>query len=265
MKRLAIVLSLIPMLAHADPDAQPKRKKWYFRAGVAYVHPFSSSSELELADVNGPASLAVSNGPIAGSGSTVEATTAIAVTVGWVPGWMNDKLSLETILGPPIDVKFQATGTLATMSIAPTALGIPTGIPPLGSDLGEAKGAPLLVTGVYTFNPYAKLRPYVGGGLSVLFAYNAHTTNPNLTSTDMSIAPAPGIAVQTGVDATIYGRIYARFDVKYIALMYARAEVHHIQVNAPDLPLFGNVEVGTAKMGVWVNPLIVQAGIGTDF
>jgi len=118
MKRLILALSLVPMLAHADPEP---RKRWYVRAGVAYVHPFSSSSELELADVNGPASLAVSNGPIAGSGSTVEATTILAATIGWVTPWMDGHLSLETILGPPLDVKFQATGTLATMSIAPPA------------------------------------------------------------------------------------------------------------------------------------------------
>jgi hypothetical protein len=36
-------------------------------------------------------------------------------------------------------------------------------------------------------------------------------------------------------------------------------------VATPNIPLFGDVEVGTAKMSVNVNPLIVQAGIGTDF
>ena len=29
--------------------------------------------------------------------------------------------------------------------------------------------------------------------------------------------------------------------------------------------VFDTVEVGTAKMNVWVNPLIIQAGVGTDF
>jgi hypothetical protein len=31
------------------------------------------------------------------------------------------------------------------------------------------------------------------------------------------------------------------------------------------LPLFDNVEVGTAKMNIWVNPFIVQGGVGVDF
>ena len=47
--------------------------------------------------------------------------------------------------------------------------------------------------------------------------------------------------------------------------MEARAEVHHLQVKTPAIPLFDNVEVGTAKMNVWVNPLILQLAFGTDF
>jgi outer membrane protein W len=282
MKTLAAALALVllPVLAHAQPEdasepadiAKPppapvvkaKRKTWYVRAGVAYVHPFSTSSELELADVDGPASLAVSNGPVPGSGASVESATIPALIIGYVLPVMDGKLALETILGPPLDVKFTATGTLANQSLAPSALGIPTGVPALGPELGEAKGVPPVITLVYSV-PYGKLRPYVGAGISVLFAYNAHTTNPNLMSSDMSITPAPGLALQTGLEAQLYGRIYARLDVKFIALMYARAEVHHIQMQAPDIPLFGTVEVGTAKIGTWVNPLIVQAGIGTDF
>jgi hypothetical protein len=53
--------------------------------------------------------------------------------------------------------------------------------------------------------------------------------------------------------------------VKFIAFMQANAQVHHIQVQTPDIPLFDTVEIGTAKMSVMVNPLIVQAGIGADF
>ena len=47
--------------------------------------------------------------------------------------------------------------------------------------------------------------------------------------------------------------------------MLARASVKHVQVRTPELPLFDTVEVGTAKMSVWVNPLIIQAGLGADF
>ncbi len=283
MKALLALLLVtgIGGVAHADGDdtpavdaptpaplAKPKAKKrFYFRVGAAFVDPLSQSNELELAGVDGPASLAIQNGPIAGSGATIASSTIPAVIIGYVlPKW-NDRVSIETILGPPLSVKMQATGTLANQSLAPSALGIPTGIMPLGPELGEADAVPPVVTLVYSLLD-GPVRPYAGAGASVLVTYNAKVTNPVLTSVGkptFSIAPAPGLALQTGVDATIYGRIYARLDIKFIALMQARAEVHNIQMNAPDLPLFGTVEVGTAKMSMWVNPLIIQAGIGTDF
>lgn len=265
MNRALLALAfLAPALAAADPG--PSRL--YIRLGVAHVHPLSSSRELELADVDGPASLAIQNGPIAGSGTTVSSATIPAAIIGYVLPVLNNRLSIETVLGPPLDVKFQATGTLRDQSIAPTALGIPTGVMALGPELGEAKAAPPVVTLVYSLHPTGTLRPYVGAGAAVLIAYDAKATNPTLTELskpEMSISPAPGLALQAGLEARLTKRFYARLDVKYIAFMLARAEVHHIQVRTPDIPLFDNVEVGTAKMSVWVNPLIIQAGIGMDF
>jgi outer membrane protein W len=243
-----------PALGRAEPEPEPgmaarasagrpaSEHRWlYLRLGGALVKPLSSSRELELAEIDGPASLAVQNGPIAGSGATV---------------------------GSPFTVKFEATGTLANMSIAPSALGIPTGVGALGPTLGEAQAVPPVVTVVYQLTGGGRLRPYAGAGASVLFARNAHVTNPTLLAAgkpEMSIAPAPGLVLQGGLDVQLWRRVYARVDVKFIALMLARAEVKHIQVETPGLPLFDSVEVGTAKMDVWVNPLIVQAGVGYDF
>jgi outer membrane protein W len=239
-------------------------KKLYLRAGLVHVAPLEQSRELELADVDGPASLAVQNGPIAGSGSSVSSATIPGLIIGYRirPRW-----ALETVLGVPFTVKFKATGTLRDMSIAPTALGIPTGVPAIGEELGEAKAAPPTLTMVYDLTQ-GRVRPYAGAGVAVLIAYGGKLTNPILTEVsqpEMKIAPAPGIVLQSGVEAKITNRIYARADIKFIALMLARARVEHVQVRAPTLPLFDTVEVGTAKMNVWVNPLIIQLGIGTDF
>jgi len=239
-------------------------KRLYLRGGIAHIAPLSQSRELELADIDGPASLAVQNGPIAGSGSTVSSATIPAILIGYR---LNHRLSVETVLGLPFTVKFKATGTLRDMSIAPTALGIPTGVPPLGEDLGEAKAAPPTLTLVYALGG-GRVQPYVGAGAAVLIAYGGKLTNPVLTEVsqpEMKISPAPGLVLQGGLEARLAKRVYARLDVKFIAFMLARARVEHVQVRAPDLPLFDTVEVGTAKMSVWVNPLIVQLGIGTDF
>jgi outer membrane protein W len=265
MSKLLLALLLLPSLARADG---PKRKKLYLRAGVVHIQPFEQSDEMELADVDGPASLAVQNGPIPGSGATISSATIPGIIVGYVLPLGGDRLSVETVLGIPFTVKFEATGTLANESIAPTALGIPTGVPALGPELGEAKAVPIVVTAIYQLGKLGPVAPYAGGGPAIMFATDEKVTNPMLTEIsqpDMSIAPAPGLVLQGGLDAKITDRVYARVDLKFIALMKARATVEHVQVRTPDLPLFDNVEVGTAKMSMWINPFIVQAGIGTEF
>lgn len=251
---------------HHDLGAE-RLRRFYFRAGIARIIPLSSSRELELADVSGPASLALQDGPVAGSGSSVDSATAFAAVLGWRLGH-SGRWSLETIIGAPFTVKFRATGTLANMSLAPTALGLPTGVQPLGPDLGEAKAAPPMLTLVYQLGHFGPITPFAGLGASVLVAYGAKVTNPTLTAVsqpDFNVSPAPGVVLQGGFEANLTHRIYARLDIKFIAGMLARAEVTHIQVATPDLPLFGTVDVGSAKMSVWVNPLVVQAAIGTDF
>jgi outer membrane protein len=277
-------LLLAPAVAAADdPDAptdaaptvevkaaagKPKVNRFYVRLGVTYVKPLAQSNPVELADIDGPASLSLQNGPIAGSGTAISSATIPSAIIGYVlPVW-NNRLSLETVVGPPLDVKFQATGTLRDKSIAPTALGIPTGVMALGPELGEAKAAPPMLTAVYSIIPNGPVRPYVGLGAAVMLTYGAKTTNPILTEVsqpEMTIAPAPGLVLQTGAEARITQRIYARLDVKFIALMEANATVHHIQVRTPDIPLFDTVEVGTAKMSVWVNPLVLSGAVGIDF
>lgn len=247
--------------------AQPRVKRFYVRAGVAHVAPLASSRELELADVDGPASLAVQNGPIAGSGADVSSATIPALIIGYTLPVLNDRLSIETILGAPLAIKFRATGTLANESIAPMAVGIPTGVPPLGSELGETKALPPVVTAVYRFKSIGPITPLAGAGISVLFAYDERVTNPILTEVrqpTMTVSPAPGFVLQGGAEMKIWKRVHARLDVKFIAGMLARARVEDIQVRTPGLTVFDTVDVGTANMSVWVNPLIVQLGIGID-
>ncbi len=257
----------ILLLACGVANAEPIYKRLYFRAGVLHMETFSSSRELVLSNVHGPASLAVMDGPIEGSGAAIDPLTVPAVIAGYTLPVLDDKLSLETVLSTPIHIKFRATGTLKDMSIAPTALGIPTGVPALGSDLGEADAAPPIITAVYRFFK-GPVQPYVGTGISVLVTYNARATNPLLTEAGeptFTIDPAPGLVLQTGVDLKLWRSVVARLDVKYIALMKARATVEHVKVATPEIPLLEKAEVGKAWTSMWVNPLIVQLGVGIDF
>jgi outer membrane protein W len=270
-----VIASVCPALTvRAEPApateslAPERRSSFYVRGGAAVVKPIASSRELELADVQGAASLAVENGPIEGSGARVSSAIIPAATIGYVLPTAGRRWAAELVLGTPFTVTFEATGTLANESIAPMAFGIPTGVGPLGSDLGEAQAIPLVVTAVYQLIDHGAFRPFVGAGPSVLFTRDAKVTNAMLTAVhrpEMSIAPAPGLVLQGGLEARLWKSVYARIDVKFIAFMLARAEVRHIEIATPGLALFESVEVGTAKMNVWVNPLIVQAGIGFDF
>ena len=262
------VLVLVGLLAATPVHAEPndRFRRFYVRVGGAVITPLEMSRELELADVDGAASLAVENGPIRGSGAKVSSATVPAITVGYR---LSPRLGIETILGLPFTMTFEATGTLATESIAPMALGgIPTGVPALGSKLGETKAAPIVLSAVYQLRERGRFRPYAGGGAALMFAYDEKVTNPVLTEVsqpEMSIAPAPGLVLQGGAELAVWNRVYARLDVKFIAFMMARARVEHVQVRTPELPVFDTVEVGTAKMNAWVNPLIIQLGVGTDF
>jgi outer membrane protein W len=262
-----IVAAILMTSATAIADPALTYQRLYFRAGVLHMSPLSDSRELTLAGVDGPASLAVMDGPIRGSGAAIDSLTVPAVIVGYTLPVLGDRLSLETVLSAPIRVHFRATGTLADMSIAPDAIGIPTGVPALGSDLGEADAAPPIVTAVYRFLD-GPVHPYAGAGLGLLITYNARATNPVLTEAGaptFSIDPAPGLVVQTGVDVRLWRKVVARLDIKYIAFMKAYATVEHIKVRTPDLPLLEEAEVGSATMTMWVNPLIVQLGVGMDF
>lgn len=280
MMLAALALAAWPSAVRGDPDGRPDI---YLRFGGALVEPITSSSELELVGVDGPASLAVENGPIDGSGATVSSAMIPAGSIGVVLPTASRRWAAELVVGAPFTVKFEATGTLSDTSIAPTALGIPTGVGPLGPRLGEAEAVPIVATAIYRLRDHGAVLPYVGGGPSLLIARKAKITNPMLLpksrdpamtehKPEMKISPAPGLVVQAGVDVRLWSSskprwvqsVYARLDVKFI-LLRAHAEVHDIVVETPGLPLFERVKVGNAEMDVWVNPLIINAGVGFDF
>lgn len=251
--------------AHAPGN---NKTRFYFRGGVIHIKPLESGGELVLDDIDGPATLAVSNGPVQGSGSDVASATLPGIIIGYVTPWLDGRLSIEAVLGTPFEIEFRATGTLANESLAPEAVGLPTGVPALGPEIGTTKAAPPTVTAVYRFaRTIGPVQPYAGAGVSVLLTYGGKVTNPTLTEVgdpDFSIPPAPGFVIQGGLEAPVWRSMWAAIDVKFIAGMLARARVTDIVVRSPRLPLFEQVEVGTAKMNVWINPVVVQLSVGMN-
>lgn len=267
--KIALLAILLSLGAVGGAQAEERNTRFYFRAGVVRIIPLEVADELALDDVEGPASLAVSDGPIAGSGAQVDSSTIPGVIIGYVTPWWNGRLSFEAVLGPPFEIEFRATGTLADESLAPEALGIPTGVPALGTEIGKTKAAPPTVTAVYRFaKMLGPVQPYAGTGLALLLAFDSKVTNRLLTEAgdpDFSVAPAPGLVLQGGLETRLWKSVWATLDIKFIAFMLARARVENIVMRAPGLPLFEEVEVGQAKMNVWINPLVIQLGVGMDF
>lgn len=247
----------------------PGAKPFYFRAGYTLLAPDSSSNEVTLSNVGGPADLAIDNGPIEGSGATVEPVDFPSVVLGWQLPWGDGNWALETILALPLTVEFKTDGTLATDSIAPLALNaIPTGVPPLGDEFGEAKVLPPVVTLVYRFLPGHSIRPYVGAGMAFMYSYDAEVTNPVLTAVNkpkLEIDPAFGFAVQGGVEWKFYKDWWVNMDVKFIGGLEASAKVSGIVVETPGLPTFEVAEVGDASVDVTVDPWVYHIGVGFNF
>jgi outer membrane protein W len=251
------------------PKKQPRKKahnEFYFRAGMAHVDPRIQSGGLEL-HPEGISRLATPMEPVAG-GIKSETTNIVAGVVGFAPAVFGGYIAFETLVGIPKTTKLRAQGDLANKSLAPTALDlVPTGIPPLGEEIGEAHAIPPTVTAVIRTPELGPLRFYVGGGASVLIVRDAKITNKVLTEVatpKLEISPSFGVVAQAGIDIHIVNRFYARLDIKELWFQPTETRISNIKVHTT-IPLLEVVDVGSASSTAKANPVIVQAGIGATF
>lgn len=236
----------------------------YFRAGMAFVDPRITSSGLQL-ETSALASIAAGAPPQGGIATTQ--SNIYAGIIGFAPAAFGGHVAFETIVGIPQKTKFLATGDLATMSLAPSALGVPTGIKPLGSELGEAETVPPMLTAVARLPSLGPITPYAGIGASVLFVTNAKITNAVLTEVatpKLEVSPVAGFVAQAGLDIHLSGRFFARLDVKELWFQTSETTISNIRVHTT-IPLLETVNVGSAKTEVTANPILFQAGLGANF
>ncbi len=240
-----------------------------FRLGGMSVVPTGSGGEVQLANVTGAARLSgLSDGPIAGSSTRLGNALMPALIIGYAPPILNHQLSVETILALPVKQKLYAGGTLATRSIAPSALGsLPTGVPPLGTELGEVTSLPPVVTAVYRFLPGGRFRPYVGLGGCLLIVLDTKITNPVLTSVrtpKVNTPPRLGWVAQAGGEFRFGGSYFLTADVKYIGGLAITSTMRNVEVSVPGLPLYGSARVGDNVVHMKVNPITTFVGVGMD-
>lgn len=242
------------------------RNVFYFVAGVAHIDSRVASGGLQL-DPEGLASLAAMPGPVQGSVES-DPSTILAGMIGFAPAALRGYVAFEALVGAPKTTKLRATGDLANKSLAPAALGfVPTGIPPLGSELGEVKATPPMVTAIFRLPALGPLRFYVGGGASVLFVRDAKITNSVLTQVAtprLEVTPAVGAVGQVGIDIHLFDRFSARLDIKELWFQPSQATISNIRVHTT-IPLLETVDVGSAKSVLQANPIVVHVGIGASF
>jgi hypothetical protein len=254
------------VVVRETPKPRKTGREFYFRAGIAHVEPRTKSGGMVME----PAGITklVPMPPVQG-GIVTDPANVFTAILGFAPATFRGYVSFETLIGIPKSAKLRATGNLANMSLAPTALGlVDTGIPPLGEELGEASAAPLMLTVVARTPAYKdRVRAYIGAGPSVLIVRNAKVTNKVLTEVatpKIEITPAVGFVAQVGVDVKLYKRLHARLDIKEMWFQPSESRITNIHVKTT-IPLLETVNVGSARSTVQANPLIVQFGIGASF
>jgi outer membrane protein len=249
-------------LARADPT----RDRLYLRAGMLYLRPIPTSPDVVMSNLDGPAELALPNGPIAGSGVGAESNTMLAGIIGYR---VYKNVAVEAVVASPFTMTLTLTGTLADTSVAPFALGnVPTGVPAFGSELGTTKVLPPILTAVYRFPLHARVRPYGGLGLSYVIPYDTKITNAVLTEVSqpsVDISADLAWVVQAGVDIQLWRQMYFTLDAKFVGGLDLVAEMNNLELTVPALPIYGTVSAGTGTAEVTVNPLVVQAGVGWNF
>lgn len=265
----ALLLLAAAATASADGSWFDEPFHLHFRLGGLSILPTGASRPVELANVSGEARLSgVNDGPIAGSSTKVGGALIAALIVGYAPPILDRQLSIETILALPFKQRLRNGGTLATTSLAHDIAGsLPTGVPALGPELGEATVLSPVVTAVYRFLPAARVRPFLGAGGCLLVVLDTKITNPVLTSVTRPTVDTPprlGWVVQGGVEVRLARRFFLSADVKYVGGLKLTSTMKDVWVSVPGLPIYGSARLGDTVSRMQIDPLVSFLGVGMD-
>ncbi|MDX1804165.1 MAG: OmpW family outer membrane protein [Alcanivorax sp.] len=241
--------------------------KLYFRIGALYAIPYIKTHSIVLKNLSELASVAVEPGPQEGEAYSDPQLQPAAI-IGYRLPWGDGGWSVETVVGAPPTLKIKARGKIADQPLVKEANGIPTGVPALGHNVAETKAIPPVVTLVKRFRLNQRLRPYAGLGLTYLYTYDTHVTNPILTEfgePKLTIDNKFGWVAQAGLDAHVKGPWWATLDIKYISVPNVTATMEKTYIRAPGLPQYQYAEVGDAQFKADLNNLAITLGAGFTF
>lgn len=249
----------------------------YGRLGVLHFHYYGSSSDLHVDNATGLAAQAFGPGgsDLEGTGSSAGNKTSLGGVIGLYLPKTNHHLAVEVLLAPPLKLDFQVSGDAVDQSLAPTALNgangqtIPTGVPPLGRNIGTFKALPPNFTLVYRPWVDTMVEPYIGAGAMYLYTYDTDVNNTVLNEPgepELYLNKPVACVGQLGADLNLPNNMFLNADVKYIGCADVESRVNDIQVNSPTLsPTFGPVDVGSVSSTNEFRAVIYQVSFGMRF
>lgn len=213
----------------------------YVSTGWFHLAPQDSSDVLKTTNIGGsPVNIASP-----GSGASVSSSDTIGFAVGY---FITDNLAVQADAGIPPKFDLNGGGTLASYG-----------------KLGEARQwSPALLLRYYFRSAEAKLRPYIGIGVSRIWFSDAKITNPAFvsnvlhgpTSVDVDSSWAP--VFNAGFAYNFTKHIFAGFSVSF--LPFSTDATLHTLAQTPVGPL--NV---TSRAHIKLNPIVTFLHVGYRF
>lgn len=250
----------------------------YFRVGVLHFHYFGDSSRMKVENARGLAAQAFGAGEskLDDTGSSTGDKTTLGGTIGLFIPKTGHHLAIEVALAPPLKLDFEASKSAIDESLAPTALdpdtgeAIPTGVPPLGRELGTFKALPPNFTIVYRPWVDTMVQPYIGVGAMYLYTFDTDVNNKVLNAygnePELYLEKPVACVGQAGFDVALPKNMFITADVKYVGCAEVKAKVNNIVVNSPTLsPSFGPVNVGTVSSTNDFEAVLYQLSFGMNF
>ncbi|WP_404935757.1 OmpW/AlkL family protein [Paraburkholderia fungorum] len=234
---LALVLTTV-QFAHAQSAGQ-----WLLNAGWFHIAPQSSSQPLTV-------SALARTTTQAGSGATADSADTFGLTTSY---FVTDHIAIETALGMPPKLQVNGTGTLASFG-----------------EIGNARvWSPSIIVQYHFGAPSARIKPYVGAGISYVWFNDIHLSNgfqtgqflyspstgnrlegPTSVSLSKSLAPV----VNAGLTFNIDSHWSVGVSTSYIWLSTRATLTTHSAL--------GTV---TSQAKVKVNPIVSFVSIGYRF
>jgi len=243
---------------------------FYLNFGVTEIDLSSSSGEIELSELDFATSLALNEGPVDGSGIALTGDTQPTINIGYnfkkMPG-----VSFETALGLPFVFDLTFTGTAASESFAPEVFGIlPTGIPALGTELGNYTVLPAVASVVYTAPEFWRVRPHVGFGFTYILPVDSEVTNKVLTEVGkpkLDVPVAFGELLQVGFSARVASGVSLVADYKYVPSIEVISQLENIEVesNFSALPGIGNNKIGQGEVETVIDSSVFNIALKVEF